>query len=633
MSDFVWNGFCGMGISFTMDGFRMVQGVLACFMWITSCCFAAKSKQLDKHKGRYYVFTGLTLAATLGVFWSADLYTTFIFFEIMSFTSFVWVIHTESEEAIHAARTYLAIAVCGGLVMLMGLFVLYAEAGTLRYAELMYACERVQNRTALYAAGLCMLFGFGAKAGLFGLHIWMADSYDAAPAPASALLSGMLSKTGIFGLIVVTDNLFFRDTRWGVIVTVFGLLTMVCGAVLAIFCSQFKRTLAYSSMSQIGFMIVGIGMLGLLGSDGVLAARGTALHMVNHSLIKLVLFLLAGVIVQQAGSLDINRIQGFGRKKPLLQVLFLISALSIGGIPLFSGYISKTMLHESILEAMQAGILNRGFLHTAEMIFLISGGCTVAYMAKWFVVICVEKNRDAALQAEYEKKNPYLDGLTTGCLSAACLVMIAAGAMPGLVSDKIADWSQSLFYVENLREPVHYFSGENLKGGMTSILIGVIIYGLLIRVCMVKEDKSYGDYWPKWWNSERILYRPVFLHILPAVGGFASRVCDSAVDSIVVALRKTLLQDEKLPHELEEGTMLTYRAGGMLNMLSAWKDSLEKKEAKQGSTAVQTDYRHKFAVKYEEILEDRFIISRSLSFGLLLFCVGLCFTLVYVLIK
>lgn len=631
MKNIVWNEFCGMGISFTMDGFRMVQTLLACFMWLVSCCFYAGCSREDKYRGRFWLFTGLTLAATLGVFLSADLYTTFIFFEIMSFTSFVWVMHTQTRKAASAARTYLAIAVTGGLVMLMGLFLLYTSTGTLRFGELLQACEQVRDRRILYAAGLCLLFGFGAKAGLFGLHVWMADSYDAAPAPASALLSGVLSKTGVFGIILISSNLFFRDTVWGMLLTVCGLLTMVCGAVLAIFSPQLKRTLAYSSMSQIGFMITGIGMLVLLGSDGALAARGTALHMINHSVAKLVLFLLAGWILEQAGSLEINRIRGFGRKKPLLGVLFVIPALGIGGIPLFSGYVSKTLLHESILEAMQTGLYDAGFLHMAEAVFLISGGCTIAYMTKWFVAIFMEKNEDKQLQAEYDVKRSCPDGLQAGLLAAVCLFIAAAGLLPGQISDRIADWSQSLFYVEDLQEQVHYFSGTNLKGALISLLIGAILYFVVIRYCMVKEDKSYGDYWPKWWDAQRLLYRPVFLIILPAIGGFLSRVCDSALDSIVVLLRKSVLKDEKLPFELEEGTVITYRTGGALDALSALRNRLLHRE-KEVITP-ETSYRHRLAVKYEEILENRFIISRSLSFGLLLFCVGLCFTLVYVLVK
>ena len=125
---------------------------------------------------------------------------------------------------------------------------------------------------------------------------------------------------------------------------------MFGGALLAVFSVDLKRTLACSSMSQIGFILVGVGMQGLLGEENLPAVHGTLLHMVNHSLIKLVLFMAAGVVFMNVHALDLNEIRGFGRKKPLLKSVFLAGALAIGGIPLFSGYISKTLLHESILE-------------------------------------------------------------------------------------------------------------------------------------------------------------------------------------------------------------------------------------------------------------------------------------------
>ena len=127
-------------------------------------------------------------------------------------------------------------------------------------------------------------------------------------------------------------------------------VTMFLGAVLALFSVDLKRTLACSSMSQIGFILTGISMMCLLGEENALAARGTLLHMANHSLIKLCLFMCAGCVYMNVHSLSLNDIRGFGRKKPLLFISFLMGALGIGGIPLWNGYVSKTLIHESIVE-------------------------------------------------------------------------------------------------------------------------------------------------------------------------------------------------------------------------------------------------------------------------------------------
>ena len=131
---------------------------------------------------------------------------------------------------------------------------------------------------------------------MFPLHIWLPKAHPVAPAPASALLSGILTKSGVFGILVIARNLFRADVAWGDAVLFLGVVTMVLGAVLAVFSVDLKRTLACSSMSQIGFILVGVAMQGLLSGENALAAWGTILHMLNHSLIKLVLFVAAGVV-------------------------------------------------------------------------------------------------------------------------------------------------------------------------------------------------------------------------------------------------------------------------------------------------------------------------------------------------
>ena len=178
-----------------------------------------------------------------------------------------------------------------------------------------------EKRGSLYVAGGCALVGFGAKAGMFPLHIWLPKAHPVAPAPASALLSGILTKSGVFGVLILCRYLFWTELPWNTVVLALGVVTMVLGAVLALFSVDLKRTLACSSMSQIGFILVGTAMQGFLNGENALAAWGTVLHMLNHSLIKLVLFVAAGVVYLGTHSLNLNDIRGWGRNKPVLKVL------------------------------------------------------------------------------------------------------------------------------------------------------------------------------------------------------------------------------------------------------------------------------------------------------------------------
>lgn len=162
---------CGQGLSFALDGFRAVYGCVAAFLWMMVTVFSREYFGCEEKCGRFYLFLLWTLGAVQGVFLSADLYTTFLFFEIMSFTSYVWVVQEETPGAMRAADTYLAVAVLGGLVLLMGLFLLGHLLGTLEINRLSGAAAACGDKKMLYAAGGCMLFGFGAKAGAFPLHI------------------------------------------------------------------------------------------------------------------------------------------------------------------------------------------------------------------------------------------------------------------------------------------------------------------------------------------------------------------------------------------------------------------------------------------------------------------------------
>lgn len=646
---FTWEGFCGLGLHLALDGFRVLYGTVAAFMWLMTTVFSGEYLAHYRNRNRYYFFILLTLGATMGVFLSADLFTTFIFFEIMSFTSYVWVAHDETKEALRAAGTYLAIAVIGGMVMLMGLFLLYHKLGTLMIGELWMAAIACSSPGNLYVAGACLLFGFGAKAGMFPLQVWLPKAHPVAPAPASALLSGILTKAGIFGILVVSCQIFWHNGIWGSLVLFLGVITMFGGALLALFSVNIKRTLACSSLSQIGFILVGTGMVCLLGDENGLAVRGALLHMVNHSLIKLILFMAAGVIYRNLHKLELNEIRGFGRKKPLLNLVFLTGALGLGGIPLFNGYVSKTLLHESIIEytallregAATPLFFGVGSLQIIEWIFLISGGLTVAYMLKLYIAIFIEKNKDAKKQETFDALGRnYMKKESVFALGGSGLVVACLGIVPSITMDRLADLGQGFLYAPGAEaflemHKVAYFSLANIKGAAISILLGLLIYGVIVRKWMMKTDENgmrcYCNRWDERVDLENLLYRPMFLRVLPFIGTFISRVGDTLIDGTIVLLRKTLYKDSKIPHELEEGTPFTHFVGSMADHLAYYYRFI-RRLGKEDKPEYQKDYEHRLAGFHDIISENNMIIGRSLSFGLFLFCVGFLLTVLYLLL-
>lgn len=620
---------CGVDLSFSFTGFHLIYVLIACFMWICSLLFSVEYMKHYENKKRYYIFMLATWAATALVLASADLLTCFIFFEIMSFTSYVLVIHEETPGPMRAGETYLAVAVIGGMVMLMGLFLLYDAVGTLSVNELAEAARlAIESGRASYqrifAAGLCILIGFGAKAGMVPLHIWLPKAHPVAPAPASALLSGVLTKAGIFGIIIISVNLFFEDAVWGIMLASIGMLTMSLGAVLGVFSVDLKRTLACSSVSQIGFIISGIAMICLLGDENALAARGTILHMVNHSMVKLLLFSAAGVIYMNTHKLDLNDIRGYGRKKPLLMLLFLAGAASISGIPGTSGYISKTLLHEAIVEyiehAEHLGLHFAAALFSVyEWVFLVTGGLTLCYITKIFVCIFVERNKNTVLQESCDKAASYMTPLSIFCLAAPAAVLVAMGATPHMSMDRLAAAAFPFLHGFDAEYSVRYFSLVNIKGSIISVAIGALLYLLLVRRVFIKEG-VYRNLWHERLDLEELVYRPLIKLLLkPGIFDILDQLPDALFAVLMRFSALISAQVDKLPDVVTGfvGVKLfrKWGKGARRVSISAWYHEAESGQA--------------FKALHEAYID----VRDSMSFGLLLASAGLAIFLIYMIVS
>ena len=588
------------GFSFCFDGFHAVYAIVSSFMWLCSALLSHQYFKGHHNKSRYNFFFLLTLGATMGVFLSADLLTTFVFFEIMSFTSYVWVVQEQTDEAMSAGKTYITIAVLGGMVALMGLFLLYSISGTLEIDALYEAVSAAGKSTRLYVSAFCLLFGFGAKAGMFPLHIWLPKAHPVAPAPASALLSGVLTKAGVFGILVITGHILREDKIWGYTLLILACITMVLGALLAVFSINLKRTLACSSLSQIGFILTGVSMITLLGEENALAANGTFLYMMNHSVVKLVLFLAAGAIYMSAHTLDLNKLRGFGRGKPFLAVIFLIGACSLAGIPGVCGYISKTLVHESIVEyAHHAGAL----ITAVEWLFLFSGGLTAAYMMKLFVAIFIEKGKG-------EEKKMKLSLSSKVALILAAIPLIVLGVLPHILSEKITEIMLPLANGHAFHHAVEYTAWANLKGVLISLSIGALVYFGFIRTVLIKKKdgkKTYICPWSDKISIENLLYVPVCracVFILSVI----CRAADNVTDALVLLLRKTVFRDsreEKVVHKHR----IAYAVGSVVDKIKAKKDHANAK---------------KFSSVTETVTRTSKRITGNFSFALLMACIGIC---------
>ena len=587
---FVVPGILSGGLSFSVNGFRAVYAVITALMWAATTLFGLEYFAHERENiGRYRFFVLFTLGAVEGVMLSADLMTAFVFFEILSFTSFTWVIHEETRDAVNAGYTYLFVAVIGGLLLFMGLILLDHNCGTLSFeglSEALRGAGASAGSTAdpqILAAGVLILLGFGAKAGMFPLHVWLPKAHPIAPSPASALLSGILTKVGIYGILMTALYVLAGELRFGLIVWAAGMITMLLGAVLALFSVNLKRTLACSSMSQIGFILTGIGTVVLMGAAGsgeaaMTALAGTVQHMINHSLLKLTLFMAAGVVVMNLHTLTLDEIRGWGRNKSFLKIAFALGGLGISGVPLFNGYISKTLLHEGIVESIHvmrelaaepneaaisymAGRLSI-LLSVGEWVFLFSGGLTFAYMLKLFICIFIEENSDAARQDRFDRDSR--------CMNLASIAAVLGSSTLMLILGMTAVTNRLIAFALGSEEILSFkaFTGENLKGSCISLAIGAVVYGFFVR-CILLRGGSYVNLWPQKLDLEESLYRPALTKWIPGAMGVLAVFGENwileplcrisfrlfqgiaylfsiSTDYVILSLRKTVFREKKV---------------------------------------------------------------------------------------
>ncbi len=335
-----------LAISLRFDILSFCLAALASFIWFLCAVYSVDYMAKEHACSRYYTVFIFTLGACQGIFFAGDLFTLFVFFELMSLIAYILVIHEETEEALKAGYKYLVMTIIGGLALFFGMIIVFELGGTV---SLGVGSIITESSPLGLLAFICFLIGFGMKAGMFPLHVWLPDAHPVAPSPASALLSGVMLKTGAYGLVRVIFHVFspglLQEARWNIILGVLAVITILLGSAVALTQTDLKRRLAYSSISQLGYVLLG---LSVLNSN---AMTGAIFHIFSHAFMKSVLFLAAGAIIWNTGKRKITELHGIGRQMPFTMACFSIAALAMIGIPPLNGFLSKWTLALGALDA------------------------------------------------------------------------------------------------------------------------------------------------------------------------------------------------------------------------------------------------------------------------------------------
>jgi multicomponent Na+:H+ antiporter subunit D len=335
-----------LGVGFRVDILSFFVTFVSATIWFLVAVYSLAYMKGDHDQTRYYAFFLLTLAGAMGSFMAADLFTLFLFFEVMSLPAYVLVIHDQTAKAMQAGLKYLFMTIAGSLAFFFGLVATHELAGTLSLSEVGVISQRTPLAGYTFFA---FVVAFGMKAGMVPLHVWLSDAHPVAPSPASALLSGIMLKTGAYGLLRVIYNLFgverFRETGWANWLLGAAAFSIVLGSAVAITQNDLKRRLAYSSIGQMGYILLGMALL----TERALV--GDIFHIFAHAVVKSCLFLCAGAIIRQTGTRDIREFAGMGLRMPITMGCFTLAALTITGIPPMNGFISEWELSLGAFDA------------------------------------------------------------------------------------------------------------------------------------------------------------------------------------------------------------------------------------------------------------------------------------------
>jgi multicomponent Na+:H+ antiporter subunit D len=338
----------GLEIRLTVDNLGYYFSLILSFLWMLSTLYSIS--YIDHKENRFFAFMALCECFLLGCAFSANMFTYFIFYEMMTFGSYPLIIHEETAMARRAGYKYLVYAVAAGTVLFFAIVAHYFWGdGQLGFGQYGVLSLEFAGRVALTTIFFTYLAGFGVKAAIMPLHGWVPDAHPAAPSPASALLSGVILKAGAFGIIRVVFNVFgvdlIRELNVFIVMAVLACITIVVASIFALTQDNLKRRLAYSSIAQVSYIILGLAML---AQDGAL---GGVMHLTHHALMKGCLFLCAGVILVKTGKKNISEMKGVGYKLPITMICFSVCALAMMGTPPSVGFITKWLLGSGALQA------------------------------------------------------------------------------------------------------------------------------------------------------------------------------------------------------------------------------------------------------------------------------------------
>ncbi len=406
-----------VAIYLVLDGLSRFLLIIINLLGFLSAFYAISYIKRYTGENFFYTLMCLMVAGMNGVVLSGDLFNLYVFLEISVISSYALVAFGVEKTELEASYKYQVLGGLASLLILFGIAMIYWRTGTLNIADIAIILTGEERNAFLVFVQLIMVTGFGIKAALIPFHAWLPDAHSSAPSPISAMLSGVLIKAvGVYVIIRLFFNMFQLDGGLAAVITAIGAISMIVGVLLAIGQWDLKRLLAYHSISQMGYVVIGIGMgMILLARDGdksvaALAIGGGLFHMINHAVFKGLLFLNAGSIEYATGTRDMTKMGGLGRYMPVTLASSFSASMAISGMPPFNGFFSKLVI---IVAAIQGGF------YLLALLAVIAGIITLASFMKFQRYAFYDKST----QREVVKEVPFSMCFSMVTLAILCLAL------------------------------------------------------------------------------------------------------------------------------------------------------------------------------------------------------------------
>ena len=331
----IWGQLPPFGGCFEIDTLSIFMSGSIAVLGFLVALYSISYMENESRLTEFYTLMTFMMAGMTGVVMAGDMFTLFVFWELMGLSSYVLVAFLKSRWGpIEAGFKYLVMSATAGAFLILSMAIIYGMTGTLNFAAIADSLRGAPASPWIIALFSTLVVGFGVKSAIVPLHTWLPDAHPEAPSPISALLSGIVIETGLYALARVLF-LTFDPGMFKLPIAFLAVLTMTLANVMALLQSDIKRLLAYSSIAQIGYMLVG------LAAGTTYGFMALFLHIFNHSMMKGMAFLASGSIVHETGTRDINSLRGIGKMMPVTSLSLFIALLGLGGVPGTNGFISK----------------------------------------------------------------------------------------------------------------------------------------------------------------------------------------------------------------------------------------------------------------------------------------------------